>query len=231
MERYLYDIMMKNQIGNVKQCKALIKHGYVVVNDIIIDDQKYKVSAKDRIVVDGKQINSAPYVYYMMNKPKGYICANHDRNHLCVLDLIDNKDCYCLGRLDKDTTGLLLLTNDKSLSKRLLLPENHIYKTYFVTLNNILNDDLEDIFLKGVIIDKDIVCKKAYLKRIDDYHCYVTIREGRYHQIKKMFLSCHNEVIELKRIRFKDLVLDADLKEGQYRSLFNEEIESLYEVG
>lgn len=227
--RDLYFIMMKNGIGNMRQCKTMIKHGHVQVNKEVVLDVCFPICMDDTIEVDGKTINTQPFLYYMLNKPKGYICANHDKLYPCVLHLFKEKDCYCVGRLDRDTTGLLLITNDKSLSKKLLLPQNHVYKEYYVTVEKPLDQNIEEKFLKGVIIDKDVVCHKAYLERKDDFHCYVRIDEGKYHQIKKMFLSCHNKVVELKRVKFKDLVLDSFLEEGEYRKLIREEIESLYE--
>ncbi|MFR6666047.1 MAG: 16S rRNA pseudouridine(516) synthase [Thomasclavelia spiroformis] len=166
----------------------------------------------------------------MLNKPKGYICANHDKKYKCVIDLIGRDDCYCLGRLDIDTTGLLLITNDKTLSKRLLLPENHIDKKYYVTVKNKLTDDLIEIFNNGIIIDQKVKCKPSYLEIIDDYHCYLTINEGRYHQIKKMFLSCNNKVLELKRVMFASINLDNNLSLANYRKLNNQEIKQLITI-
>lgn len=101
----LYSILMKNNLGNMNECRTLIKHGFVEVNNQVINDHRYVVHDDDKINVFGKAIHSQPFVYYMMNKPKGYICANYDKNHLCVVDLIERNDCICVGRLDKDTTG------------------------------------------------------------------------------------------------------------------------------
>ena len=120
IKRYLYLILMKNQLGNVKECKTLIKKGYVMINDQCVKDPHYLVCKEDKIRVQGKVIEAMPFVYYMMNKPADYLCANHDKYHQCVIDLIGREDCYCLGRLDIDTTGLLIITNDTSLSKKIL---------------------------------------------------------------------------------------------------------------
>ena len=128
------------------------------------------------------------------------------------------------------STGLLLITNDKTLSKRLLLPENHIDKKYYVTVKNKLTDDLIEIFNNGIIIDQKVKCKPSYLEIIDDYHCYLTINEGRYHQIKKMFLSCNNKVLELKRVMFASIHLDNNLSLGNYRKLNNQEIKQLITI-
>lgn len=223
----LYLVLMKNRLGNVKVCRTLIKKGLITVNNNIIKDCKYKVNYDDIIVYQGKRLNAQPFIYYMMNKPKGYICANKDSKEKCVIDLIDKKECYCLGRLDKDTTGLLILTNDKSLAKKLLLPQNHIKKKYLVKTKNVLKDKIVAYFKTGVVIDNKIKCLSSDLEIIDDYHCYVTISEGKYHQIKKMFLSCDNQVVELKRIEFAQIKLDDILDQGEYRCLTDEELKLL----
>lgn len=114
---------MYNNLGNVKQCKTLIKHGLIQVNGLVETDSKRKIQEEDLLVYQGKRLNSQPFHYIMLNKPQGYLCANKDKKEKCVTDLIEYQDCFCLGRLDRDTTGLLILTNDKSL-KKLLLPQN-----------------------------------------------------------------------------------------------------------
>ena len=218
---------MKNKLGNVKKCKTLIKHGMIKVNDEIITNTKYLVNKDDKIIYNNVMLKAQPFSYYMMNKPVGYICANQDIKEKCVIDLIDNKECYCLGRLDKDTTGLLVITNDPTLSKKLLLPQNHIEKKYLVKTKEILNNNLIELFKNGIIIDQDIKCLHAKLEIIDNHHCFVTISEGKYHQIKKMFLSCNNQVISLKRIAFAGIKLDEDLNYGEYRSLTDKELKLL----
>ena len=226
----LYLVLMKNQLGNVKECKTLIKHGHVMVNDEVMRNDKYLVSYDDVIIVDGKSINAQPFVYYMLNKPKGYICASEDQHNPCVVDLIDRDDCVCVGRLDRDTTGFLLLTNDKSLIKDMLLPQNHQPKTYFVTTRLPIENEYIDRFKDGIVIDQNIKCLSATLEIIDCFHCYVTIYEGKYHQVKKMFLSCDNEVVALKRISFGNILLDKSLNEGEYRELTNKEFQKMKEL-
>lgn len=217
---------MHNNLGNAKECKTLIKHQLIKVNNQIITDTKYQVDFNDQIIYNNKLLKAQPFIYYMMNKPAGYICANKDKTAKCVVDLVA-QDCYCLGRLDRDTTGLLLLTNDVTLSKRLLLPQNHIDKKYLVTTKYPLQQTIIQSFNAGIIIDQKIKCLPAKLEIIDEYHCYVTINEGKYHQVKKMFLSCDNEVSALKRVAFGKLKLDASLSVGQYRLLTNDEIKQL----
>ena len=207
----LYYVLMYNHLGNVKQCKTLIKHGLIKVNGLVETDAKRKITEDDCIEYQNRILNSQPYTYIMLNKTQGYICANKDEKEKCVIDLIEEKDCFCLGRLDRDTTGLLLLTNDKSL-KKLLLPQNHVDKVYLVEAKRRLSKK-----------DENIQCLPAKMDIIDDYWCYVTIQEGKYHQIKKMFLSLNNEVVSLKRISFDQIQLDSSLKEGDYRFLTKEE--------
>ena len=222
----LYYVLMYNHLGNAKQCKTLIKHGLIEINGNIVTDPKYQVNVHDHIIYQNQRINAQPFLYYMLNKPQGYICANHDQKEKCVVDLLDRQDCFCLGRLDRDTTGLLILTNDKSL-KKLLLPQNHVWKTYLVQPKEKLTQQNIKQFQEGIIINHHERCLPAILDIQDDYHALVTITEGKYHQIKKMFLSIDNEVVSLKRIQFGNLVLDERLKEGQYRLLTQQEINIL----
>lgn len=227
--KHLYIILMKNNLGNAKFCKTLIKHKEITVNDEVIVDPLYPIYGNEIIKYNEKELLSTPFHYYMLNKPKGYVSANKDKQYPCVIDLIDCKDCYCLGRLDIDTTGLLILTDDKSLSKKLLLPDNHVDKTYLVGVDHKLEDSLKEKFLQGVIIDGAIQTKSANYESICDTYCRLTISEGKYHQIKKMFLSCGYKVLSLKRLTFASLELDVNLKEGEYRPLSNEEIMKLHE--
>lgn len=218
----LYYILMYNNLGNVKQCKTLIKHGLIQVNGLVETDSKRKIQEEDLLVYQGKRLKSQPFHYIMLNKPQGYLCANKDKKEKCVTDLIEYQDCFCLGRLDRDTTGLLILTNDKSL-KKLLLPQNHVKKTYLVETKEKIRKEDQEAFKRGIIIDQNILCLPAKLEILNDFHGYVTIEEGKYHQIKKMFLSLNNEVVSLKRMSFDEINLDKTLLEGMSRPLNKEE--------
>jgi 16S rRNA pseudouridine516 synthase len=218
---------MKNNIGNRKQCISFIKKGCVSVNREIIYDIKYKVKEQDIVMYNQQILKSQPFLYYMFNKPAGYVSANKDKNYPCVLDFFDEKDLVIIGRLDIDTTGLMILSNNKSLVKKLLLPKNHISKKYYVeTLYPLKYENIND-FYNGIMIDQNVLCKSADLEIIDSHHCYITLFEGKYHQIKKMFLSINNQVVSLKRVMMKNIVLDHTLNEGEYRLLSKEEIEEL----
>ena len=222
----LYYVLLKANIADIKQVKKLIKSSHVYVNDICITDIKYQVNQYDKIRVDDTFVKY-PFVYYMINKPKGYVCANSDKENKCITDLFED-EVNCIGRLDKDTTGLLLLTNDTNHVKRLLYPENHHKKKYLVTLDHTLNDDLVELFYKGVQL-QNYLCLPAILEIIDVYNCYITIEEGKYHQIKKMFHKYGYKVVELHRMTFGPLVLDTNLKLGEYRKLNDEELKKLEE--
>ena len=224
----LYLILMKNNRGNVKQCRTLIKHNHVFVNGVIENDYNRLIDKNDIVYDEYGRMDSSPFVYYMLNKPKGYVCANKDDQYNCIFEIIDKDDCFCVGRLDIDTTGFVFITNDKSLSKKLSHPNFNKIKTYLVTTQFPIEKDYINKFKEGIVIDNDIVCKSSELEIIDDYHCYVSLTEGKYHQVKKMFMSCDNKVIELKRISFCGIYLDESLKEGEFRSLTKEELEKLF---
>ena len=227
IDRFLCEL----NIGSRREVKELLKKGEILINGkkgLKPDDKVDELTAV--VSYRGKEFRYRPYVYYMMNKPKGYICANYDKNHLCVVDLIERNDCICVGRLDKDTTGFLLLTNDKSIVKALLLPQNHQPKTYLVTTRFPIDENSIYRFEMGIVIDQDICCLPAQLELINTHQCYLTLHEGKYHQVKKMFLSCQNEVVDLKRIAFAGLVLDASLGYGEYRQLNQDEFQKLKEL-
>lgn len=225
----LYYILMYNRLGNAKQCKTMIKHGMISINGKKVCDPLYQVVDSDTIKYQDRVLNSQPFIYIMLHKPKGYICANRDKKEKCVVELIDDKDCFCLGRLDKNTTGLLILTNDKTL-KKLLLPDNHVKKTYMVVTKEVLLPEIIQQFRQGIIIDRNIQCLPADIRIVDQHLCMVTIEEGRYHQIKKMFLSVNNQVVSLHRHSFGPIVLDSQVKPGNWRYLTFSEREKLLNV-
>ena len=215
-------------IGSRKDVRKLIKAKRITVNgscdlkaDMKIDEEK------DAVMMDGIPVIYRKYAYYMLNKPAGYISATEGLHS--VLELIHETDrgLFPCGRLDRDTEGLLLITNDGPLAHELLSPAKHVDKEYLVrTRKDITPQDLEK-FRQGIVIDNDEECRPAegYLK--DPKTCMLTIREGKYHQIKRMFEAVGNEVVYLKRVRMKNLVLDPSLEKGKYRPLTEEEAEDL----
>lgn len=215
-------------IGTRNEIKKMIRQKRVTADGIEVRDPGMKVDPDNTVItVDGNRIIYKEYAYYLLNKPKGYISATDGA--FSVLELIGEPDrgLFPCGRLDRDTEGLLLITNDGQLAHRLLSPRHHVDKEYEVTLRDRIDDGKMSVFRTGIMIDGGERCLPASYEILDAHRCLLTIREGKYHQVKRMFQAIGNEVTELKRIRMKDLVLDPELKSGEYRPLTEEEIESL----
>lgn len=216
-------------IGSRKEVKKLISTNVIKVNgsyDISVKDNIDEYS--DIIEYNGQRLEYKEFRYYIMNKKAGYITATEDAKESTVMDLLPEwvikKDLAPVGRLDKDTEGLLLLTNDGKLNHRLLSPKNHVDKTYYVKIET--NISQEDIFnLEGGIDIGNYITLPAKVEKISDTEIYLTIKEGKFHQVKKMFLSVGVKVTALKRVQFGDFTLDPELAEGQYRPLNPEELE------
>ena len=209
-----------------KACRA----NRITVNGEVIRDPSVHIHPEEDIIrIDGEPVFYQKTVYYMLNKPKGVVSSTSDRE-TTVLDLIDStvKGLFPAGRLDKDTEGLLLITNDGPLAHRLLSPKHHCEKEYLVFVRDEIREaDCEKIRC-GMKIDKGEVTLPAEIVLISDRECRLILTEGKYHEIKRMFQALGNEVISLKRIRMKNLVLDELLKPGEYRALREEEIDALY---
>ena len=179
--------------------------------------------------LDGKQISYQKYEYYMLNKPAGVVSAVSDKKDRTVLDLISDgrKDLFPVGRLDKDTEGLLLITNDGELAHRMLSPRKHVDKEYYVRIDGNVTPEMHRKLEEGVFIEQDILSKPAKLKIINNQETEsevcITIHEGRFHQVKKMFGAVGRNVLYLERISFGPLVLDQNLPRGSARTLTPEE--------
>ena len=215
-------------VGTRSEIKKLIRQKRVLCNGAEVKDAGMKIDPDNAVIcIDGRRIVYREFAYYLLNKPKGYICAADSA--FSVLELVSEPDrgLFPCGRLDKDTEGLLLITNDGQLAHRLLSPKHHVDKEYEVTLRDEVNEEALAVFREGVIIDGGEKCLPAEYRILDSHHCTLVIREGKYHQVKRMFAAVGNEVTELKRIRMKDLVLDENLKSGTYRPLTEAEIEDL----
>lgn len=224
--------------GTRKEVKEYIKKGLVKVNDKIVKSSDFKVDEeKDSIYLNEELLTYEKFVYLMLNKPSGVVSATFDNKDKTVIDLIyDYKhlNLFPFGRLDKDSEGLLIISNDGKLAHDLLSPKKHIYKTYYVDVEGIVSN--EDIvkFKEGVTLDDGELCKSATLEIIESSEiskCYVTICEGKFHQVKRMFESVNKKVIYLKRITFGNISLDKNLKLGEYRKLTEEEINALKKNG
>ena len=227
LDKYLADM----GLGTRSQVKDIIKKGKININGIVVKDSNLKVdSDKDEIYYEGNPIVYAEFEYYMLNKPAGVISASNDKKQKTVINLIETRkrnDLFPVGRLDKDTEGLLLISNDGELSHNLLSPKKHVDKTYYVELDLPLSDEKAKEVCDGVYIEKDVKSLPAKLERIDERKVYLTIHEGKFHQVKKMFHAVGCEVTYLKRVTFGSLKLDENLGLGEYRPLTMEEINAL----
>ena len=217
--------------GTRSEVKKLISAGRVTVNGAAARDSGLKIDENaDDISVDGIRVAYADFEYYMLNKPRGVISASRDNrknSQVCVTDLIREKirsDLFPVGRLDKDTEGLLIITNDGELAHRLLSPKKHVDKTYYAELDGRLMRESADRIMAGVDIGDEKPTLPCLINILSENSCLVTIREGRYHEIKRMFRTEGRKVDYLKRISMGPISLDAELAPGEYRRLTEEEI-------
>jgi len=219
-----------------RKAEDLIKKGLVTVNDIIVTDLGTKVSENDDIKIDGDVLVSEEKEYYLLYKPKGYVSTTKDeKGRKTVTSIIEtNKRIYPIGRLDYNTTGIILLTNDGTLADMLMHPKSEIEKKYIAKVNGIVKGVDVKALCSGVIIDGKRtsparVKLKSYNKKNNTSILSLTIHEGRNHQIKKMFEVLNYKVIKLKRESYANLTLEG-LKEGEYRKLTPKEIKQLYNL-
>lgn len=236
LDKYLADA----GIGTRSEIKACIRKGQVLVNQETAKRPDLKIDPEQDVIAYRNQIiQISQYEYYLLNKPGGYISATKDNAAPTVLSLIESrrKDLFPVGRLDKDTEGLLLITNDGALSHRLLSPRHHVDKLYYAVVEGIVTENDILAFAKGLFIGDDdldaalpavltILRTETPDKELSYVH--VTLQEGKFHQVKRMFHAVGKKVIYLKRIGFGPLVLPDDLPSGKYRELTEEEIRLLY---
>lgn len=218
--------------GTRSQVKQLIKAGRVLVNKSPCKQADLKIdNLKDVITVDGNACSYSEFVYYMFHKPAGCVCAVKDNVNKTVMEYLNKedlrRDLFPVGRLDKDTEGLLLLTNNGALSHRLLSPKKHVAKTYYVKIKEEISAAALDLLETGVDIGDEKKTLPAAVRIAGPKELFLTISEGRYHQIKRMLFAVDNEVVYLKRISMGSLCLDENLKPGEYRALTGEEIKKL----
>ena len=217
-------------VGTRSEVKQLLKKESVKVNQNIVKLPKLHVNPNsDEIMVNDEVVSYIDKVYIMLNKPKGYISATEDEVHPTIIDLIPeyaHLNIFPVGRLDKDTEGLLLVTNDGQFNHEVMNPNKHVLKTYEVYSKHPITQFDIDKFKSGIELS-DGKLKPAILKKVDDYVSHVTIYEGKYHQVKRMFHSIENEVLELKRIKIAQLELDHNLDLGSYRLLTQIDFDNL----
>ena len=232
MKERLDKILSSMGICSRKEAKTLVKEKVIRVNDkiVISSDEKFDPES-DKIYIKEQPLNYRKNIYLMMNKPAGVISATNDDHEKTVIDLLPKEykrpGLFPVGRLDKDTEGLLLITDDGGLAHDLLSPRKHVDKTYFVKADGVLEEKDIASFKDGIVLADGTKCMSAVLEIIQNEmkdEAYVTIKEGKYHQVKRMFASIHKPVLYLKRIRMGTLKLDDKLKEGCVRILSDEEI-------
>lgn len=221
--------------GSRKEVKVLLKSKAVEVNGETVRDPKVHVNElSDNVTVAGDRVEYAEFIYLLMNKPPGVISATEDKYDPTVVDLLAEEDRHFepfpVGRLDKDTEGFLLLTNDGVLAHELLSPKKHVDKRYFAKIDGLVTAEDGEAFLRGVALDDGYVTKPAKLQILQsgaESEIELTITEGKFHQVKRMFQSVGKEVVYLKRLSMGPLELDPELGLGEYRHLTDQEIESL----
>ena len=232
MER-LDKIISNLGYGSRKEIKALVKKGLVKVDGEIVKDNGLLIDPEKSVInINGEDLFYREYIYLMMNKPDGVISATYDNREEPVIDLLEVEhqvfDPFPVGRLDKDTVGLLLLTNDGELNHRLISPKWHVDKVYYAKIDKAVDEKDVEAFKNGITLDDGYKCKEGKLEIIsssdEGSEVMVTIQEGKYHQVKRMFEALGKTVVYLKRTEFGGLPLDQDLEEGEYRELTEDEL-------
>ena len=213
--------------GSRSEVKLLIKKGRVTINGTVAKAPETKVDEKnDQVALDAQPLSYEKFVYYMLHKPAGVVTATRDNHEKTVMELLKDapgKDLFPAGRLDKDTEGLLLITNDGALSHRLLSPAKHVDKTYLVRTKAPVTDEMRRRLEEGVDIGDEKPTLPAKTELTEDGGLLLTVTEGRFHQVKRMLSAVGNEVVYLKRLSMGPLVLDGALSMGEYRALTPEE--------
>lgn len=238
MER-LDKVLANLGYGSRKEVKALVKDGEVEIDGIPAKDSSMQLDPeKSEIKVSGEVVNYRKYIYLIMNKPDGVVSATYDKYDETVIDLIDDEykvfEPFPVGRLDKDTVGLLLITNDGELNHRLISPKWHVDKVYYAEIDKKVDKSDIAAFEKGIVLDDGYKCMSAKLEILNTSEhgseVLVTIQEGKFHQVKRMFNSVDKNVVYLKRIKFGPIDLDENLEEGQSRELTDEEMKILKNI-
>ncbi|MGA9286943.1 MAG: pseudouridine synthase [Anaerobacillus sp.] len=220
--------------GTRKEVKKLLKTGVVRVDEEVMKDPKQHVDPEGNLVtVHHETVDYREFIYLMMNKPSGVISATEDEDET-VIDILIPEDQvfepFPVGRLDKDTEGLLIITNDGKLAHHLTSPKHHVPKTYFARINGVVTEEDVVAFQKGVTLDDGYLTKPGELRILESgeqSEIELTIHEGKYHQVKRMFEALGKKVIYLQRIKMGEIHLDDDLELGEYRELTEDEIQFL----
>ena len=229
IDRFISDL----GIASRKEAARVAKSGGVTVDGAVVKDlSKHIDPEKCRVTYLGREIAYQRFTYVMLNKPTGYVSATDDKSLPYVTELLPEelrrRELFPVGRLDRDTVGLMILTNNGPLAHSLLSPKHHVEKEYFFRAADPLREGCEELFLRGVTLADGYECKSAVLSLSDDRMSgRIILTEGKYHQIKRMIASMDNKVVYLERIRFSDIALDESLSRGEWRYLTDKEIEIL----
>ncbi len=222
-------------IGTRTELKKGIRKGLATVNGKVADRPETKVEESDTVTWKGMKVAYASLEYIMLNKPAGVVSATEDYRETTVIDIVESirSDLFPVGRLDKDTEGLLILTNDGALSHRLLSPKRHVDKVYEADVEGVLTEKDIEVFAEGFVVDEELTAKPAKLEILsaDETSCHIrlVLHEGKFHQVKRMVAARGCEVTYLKRVSMGKLALDPSLAPGDYRNLSAEEVLLLYE--
>ena len=224
-------ILSELGFGSRQEIKKYVKAGKVRINDNIVKKPEEKLnSEKDKLYFEGKEVEVEEFETFILYKPAGYVCATNDNVHKTVMELIDSKrkNIVPVGRLDLDTEGILILTNDGALNHRLVSPASHVDKVYYAKFDDALSGDAIERTAKGLDIGDGEVSKPAKLEILSDDEVLLTIHEGKFHQVKRMVKALGGEVTYLKRVAFGGLILDdLKLKKGESRKITEIEMEML----
>lgn len=237
MDIRLDKLLSNHNLATRSEAKKYIKQGFVTIDGVPAKKPEDKVDPqKQQVCFKGMPIIHKEFVYYMLNKPAGVVSATKDHLHRTVLDLIPNctSDVFPVGRLDIDTTGLLILTNDGDLCHRLMAPKKHVSKVYVAQIDKKIEDADVKAFEMGLEYGEEAPAKPALLEvisNIEPFMARVTITEGKFHQVKRMFHAIGKEVLTLNRIQVGTLLLDEQLEQGQVRELTDEEVDALKKLG
>lgn len=235
MER-LDKVLSNLGYGSRKEIKSMVKDGIVKIDGKVVKDSALSIDPeKNEIYIGDEKVLYRKFIYLMMNKPAGVVSATFDNYDKTVIDLLDVEHAvfepFPVGRLDKDTVGFLLLTNDGELNHRLISPKWHVDKLYYARIDKPVGEEDVKAFKEGITLDDGYKCLPAGLEIInsgqDGTEVHVTLQEGKFHQVKRMFESLGKKVVYLKRAAFGPLTLDESLEEGEYRELSEEELNKL----
>ena len=215
-----------------KELRQIIKSGRVLVNGAAVNAPEYKLDPeRDTVVLDGETLSYVKFRYFMLDKPSGVLSATEDRRQKTVLDLLPPElqalELFPVGRLDKDTTGLLLLTNDGDFAHRVISPKSEVEKLYYAKVDGVPDESDAAAFAEGIVLGDGTECLPAKLEPLGGGECLVTVMEGKYHQVKRMLAARGKPVTALHRLSMGPLKLEEELKPGQWRTLTENEIAAL----